>query len=235
MARTLADMSIIRERPIVAIDGPAGAGKSTVARRLAERLGYVYIDTGAMYRAVALAAKRRGVRYDDPERLTEIARELALEFVPSEGGARLLAGGDDVSGAIRTADMGPAASEVSQWPGVRVALVAQQQRMGVAGGVVMEGRDIGTVVFPEAELKIFLTANVDERARRRYEELRARGEPVTLERVMGDVVDRDRRDSQREHSPLRQADDAVEFPTDGLTIEEVVDALAELAHQRERR
>lgn len=228
-------MSRSPQKPIVAIDGPAGAGKSTVARLLAARLGYAYIDTGAMYRAVALAAKEEGIPYDDRERVEQLARELRIEFAPTPEGSRLLLSGKDVSRAIRTAEMGPAASQVSSWPGVRAAMVAQQQRLGEEGGVVMEGRDIGTEVFPQAEAKIFLTASPDERARRRWEELRSRGEVVELERIRQEVDDRDARDTRREHSPLRRAPDALELITDGLSIDEIVEALAAYVEERARR
>lgn len=222
-------MSEAPARPIVAIDGPAGAGKSTVARRLAATLGYTYIDTGAMYRAVALAAARRNVPLDDAERLSALASDLRFAFANGER-PRLLVNGEDVSGEIRTPEISRGSSLVSRWPGVRAALVRQQQRMGEAGGVVMEGRDIGTVVFPNARVKIFLTATVEERARRRCAEME--GSP-SLEEVRREVEERDRRDMEREHSPLRKADDAVEFYTDGLTIDEVVERLAGLVRERE--
>jgi cytidylate kinase len=221
-------------RPIVAIDGPAGAGKSTVARMLARRLGYAYIDSGAMYRAVALFALRRSVPLDDAERLAELARELRFEFLPGRGDRpRVLVNGEDVSAAIRTPEIDTASSRVSQWRGVRSALVAEQQRMGAEGGVVMEGRDIGTVVFPQARAKIYLVASPEERARRRAKELAARGQRVDLAQVLGEVVERDRRDMEREHSPLFRAKDATEFLTDGLTIEQVVDGLEALVRERE--
>ena len=221
-------------RPIVAIDGPAGSGKSTVARLLAARLGYVYVDTGAMYRAVALTARRRGIPFDDPDRLAALTRELRFEFVPGDERPHLLVNGEDVSRAIRTPDMDAGSSRVSQWPGVRQALVVQQRRLAAEGGVVMEGRDIGTVVFPEARAKVFLTASVEERSRRRTAELVARGEVADAERVRQDVAERDRRDMEREHSPLCRADDAVEVVTDGLTIEQVVERLAAIVRERER-
>jgi cytidylate kinase len=220
-------------RPIVAIDGPAGAGKSTAARLLARRLGYTYIDTGAMYRAVALAAARRGVSFDDPEALAPLAAGLHLEFAADGERPRLFMDGEDVSSAIRTPEMSRASSQVSRWPGVRSAMVAQQRRLAAEGGVVMEGRDIGTVVFPNARAKIFLTATPEERARRRTDELLQKGDPVDPERVRLDVVDRDRRDMEREHSPLRRAPDAVEVVTDGLTIEQVLDRLEAIVRERE--
>jgi cytidylate kinase len=184
-------------RPIVAIDGPAGAGKSTVARKLAAALGYTYIDTGAMYRAVALSAQRRGISFDDAEGLADVAQGLDFSFLPEGERPRLLVNGEDVSQAIRTPEVSRGSSMVSRWPGVRTALVEHQRRLAREGGVVMEGRDIGTVVFPQARAKIYLTATVEERARRRHQELAE----SDLEEVRRDVEDRDRRDMEREHSP----------------------------------
>jgi len=217
---------------IVAIDGPAGAGKSTIARLLAQRLGYTYIDTGAMYRAVALCSERQGISWDDPDGLERLTLSLDLEFEPDGERSRLLVNGEDVSEAIRTPQISRGASEVSRWPGVRCALVEQQQRMSAEQSVVMEGRDIGTVVFPQAQVKIFLTATPEERSRRRTAELSERGEEADPEQVLQEVLDRDRRDCEREHSPLRQAEDAMEVVTDGMSIDEVVEHLARLAEGR---
>lgn len=221
----------------MAIDGPAGAGKSTVARMLAARLGFVYIDTGAMYRGVALAASRSGISFDDGSRLGEVARSLDMQFAPDGERPRLLLNGEDVSGEIRAPEMSLGASQVSRWPEVRAALVAQQRRMVAEGGgsfpgAVMEGRDIGTVVFPDARYKIYLTATTGERARRRAEEMAARGERADLAEVERAVAERDRRDMEREHSPLRKARDAEELVTDGLTLAEVVDRLERLVRRR---
>lgn len=221
-------------RPIVAIDGPAGAGKSTVARRLAAALGYTYIDTGAMYRAVALMATRRSISFDDSDRLGDLAGALHFAFQPEGEQARLLVNGEDVSQEIRQPEISRGSSLVSRWPGVRSALVQQQRRLAEAGGVVMEGRDIGTVVFPHARCKIYLTATVDERARRRHLELTQKDRAADLEEVRREVEERDRRDMEREHSPLCKAEDAVEFYTDGLTIDEVVDRLSGLVREREQ-
>lgn len=227
-------MSSAQDRPIVAIDGPAGSGKSTVARMLASRLGYVYIDTGAMYRSVALTAKKRGVSWDDPEALAGIALEMDLRFEPAPDRPRVIVDGEDVSSAIRTPLIDEGSSRVSQWPGVRQALVQKQRQLAEHGAVVMEGRDIGSVVFPHARAKIFLTATPEERARRRAAELCERGEAGDPERVLCDVLERDRRDTEREHAPLIRAGDALEVITDGMTIEQVVEHLEKLVRERER-
>ena len=216
-----------RRRPVVAIDGPAGAGKSTVTKAVASALGYVLVDTGALYRAVALAAKRAGLSFDDVEgvgALSEalVARDAVRLAGGGDGNARVLLDGEDVSGAIRTQELGQGASKVSAQPRVRAALLELQRAAGRDGGVVLEGRDIGTVVFPDAEVKLFLTASVDERARRRFEQLKAAGEPAELEAVRIDVIERDRRDSTRPIAPLRQAADAVVIDSSALDIGEVV-------------
>jgi cytidylate kinase len=221
-----------RSRPIVAIDGPAGAGKSTVARRLAEVLGFVLVDTGAIYRAVALAAKRAGVPWDDAADVGSLARSLvargalSLESAP-DAGVRVRLGDDDVSEAIREPDIGMGASTVSAHPGVREALLEMQRQAGRAGGVVLEGRDIGTVVFPDADVKFFLTARADVRARRRHDELVARGAAVTLDETLAEVLRRDRQDSTRPVAPLKQATDATLVDDSDLTIEETVARMAE--------
>lgn len=214
-----------RDRPVIAIDGPVGAGKSTVARAVAQRLGFRYVDTGAMYRSVAWAAGRQGVDLLDRDRVTALARELAIEFMPAPGGQRVIVGGADVTEAIRTPAVSEGASIASAYPEVRAAMVALQRRMGEGGGVVMEGRDIGTVVFPDAEVKIYLDATLLERARRRYEELRANGEQVSYDAVRLALRERDQRDSTREHSPLRAAPDAVVVDTTAMTVDEIVEAI----------
>ncbi|MBX3217490.1 MAG: (d)CMP kinase [Labilithrix sp.] len=216
-----------RNRPIVAIDGPAGAGKSTVARRLADALGYVLVDTGAMYRAVALAAARAGVAWNDGERVAGLARgivgahSLAFERAGAAG-VRVKLEGEDVSEAIRTPDIAQGASTVSAHGEVRAVLFDLQRQAGEGGGVVLEGRDIGTVVFPDAEVKFFLTASAEVRARRRHEELVAKGQNLTFDETLADVKERDARDEGRAVAPLRKAETAVLVDSTSMTIEETV-------------
>jgi CMP/dCMP kinase len=212
-------------RIVVAIDGPAGAGKSTASRALAQRLGYGYVDTGAMYRAVGVLAAERGLALDDDAALGRLVGVLSFEL--RDGGTALVVDGRDVSAAIRRADAGELASRVSTRPVVRERLVALQRALGEAGGVVMEGRDIGTVVFPDAPVKLYLTAAPAERARRRAAELRARGEEVDEAALAADLEARDRRDSGREHAPLRPASDARLIDTTHLGLDEVVERMAE--------
>jgi len=219
-----------RARPIVAIDGPAGAGKSTVARRLADTLGFVLVDTGAMYRAVALAAARAGSSWDDEEAVGELAQSLVLGHAlgferDADKGVRVGLHGDDVTDAIRAPDVGMAASTVSAYAKVRASLLDLQRQAGRAGGVVLEGRDIGTVVFPDAEVKFFLTARPEVRARRRFNELagRTRGDArITFEQTLEDVRLRDEQDTTRALAPLRQAADAILLDNSDLSIEETV-------------
>ena len=206
------------------IDGPSGAGKTTVSVLVAERAGMVRIDTGAMYRAVALAARRAGIPWDDGARLGEVARGLDLSFRTVAGSVRVFLGGEDVSEAIRTPEMSMGASAVSAHVPVREALVAKQREMGEGGGVVLEGRDTGTVVFPDAEAKFFLDAVAAVRALRRFRELGPAG-GQSYEEVFSDVLRRDVRDSTRENSPLRVADGAVYVDTTTLSVGEVVEAI----------
>jgi cytidylate kinase len=216
-----------RPRPIVAIDGPAGAGKSTVARRLADALGFVLVDTGALYRTVALAARRANVSWSDGAAVGEVAQSLvargaiAFERDPAHG-VRVLLDGDDVTEEIRKADVGMGASTVSAHKPVRDALLEVQRQAGRAGGVVLEGRDIGTVVFPDADVKFFLTARPEVRARRRFEELVARGARVTFEETLDEVLQRDEQDTTRAVAPLRQAPDATLVDDSDLSIDETV-------------
>jgi CMP/dCMP kinase len=216
---------------IIAIDGPSGAGKSTITRLLADRLGYIHIDTGAMFRAVALAAKRAGVAIDDEEALDGLCRCLTISFTRDDG-CRVLLNGEDVSEAIRTPEISLLTSQVSARKSVRENLLERQREMGQFGGVVLEGRDIGTVVFPGADVKFFLTASVEERGRRRFQELQARGEDVSLEGTVAEVVQRDEQDERREHAPLRKAADAVDIDSSGLSVDEVLERMEEIVRER---
>lgn len=215
---------------VVAIDGPAGAGKSTIARAVAGRLGYVYIDSGAMYRAVALWALRNGIAPDDSHKLDELARHARIEF--AAGALTVLLNGEDVSLAIREPEVSDAASKVSALPGVRRAMVDAQREMAAGTSVVMEGRDIGTVVFPDATIKIFLDANPEVRAERRAEELRGKGMDVGAQSVAQEMADRDRRDRTRTESPLVQAPDAIYVDTTGLSIKDVEEAVLRIIRGR---
>jgi len=220
---------------LLAIGGPAGAGKSTVSRRVAHRLGFSIIDTGALYRAVALAARRAGVDWEDEAGLEALLRRIDLRLEgDGEEESRVFLDGDDVSLAIRTPEISLGASKVSAVRAVREGLLGLQRRLGLAAprGAVLEGRDIGTVVFPDADAKIFLTASVEQRARRRYEELRARGEDVDFEEVLADQIRRDRRDTERALAPLRPAEDAFVVDSTGRTIEEVADEIVRLVQSR---
>ena len=213
---------------IVAIDGPAGAGKSSIASRLAERLGFAFLDTGAMYRAVALAALRQGLGKRDESAIAALAQGLAIEF----DGQRTLLNGEDVSDAIRTVEVSAAVHLAADNVAVRQHLVNLQRQIANARNIVTEGRDQGTVAFPHAECKIFLTASREERARRRFEELSNRGEPVTFEEVLEQQDERDRRDESRPVGRLLKADDAIEVPTDNLTLEQVVDRLKQIVQKK---
>lgn len=214
----------MNRKPIVTIDGPSGAGKTTVSRMLARRASLARLDTGAMYRACALAARRAGVRWSDGEALGGLCARLALEFRSEGEELRLTLSGEDVSEAIRTPEMGTGASEVSAHAPVREAMVALQRRMGEAGGVVLEGRDTGTVVFPDADVKFFLDAHAAVRALRRYLEWGGEG-GMPFEEVLREVLRRDVRDSTREHSPLRVPAGAVRIDSTTRSPEEVVEEM----------
>lgn len=220
---------------IIAIDGPSGAGKSSVSKLVAIELGFSCLDTGAMYRSIAWQAVHDGVALDDAEALGEIARTYDIEFTHEPGNPSPIGvaiGGNDVTLAIRTAEIDRAVSPVSAVPAVREALVAQQQRIGHAGDYVVEGRDIGTVVFPDAEVKVFLTASDEARARRRVLQNEQRGVGSTdFEEVLADIIRRDKYDSSRAASPLKAADDAVIVDSSDMTIEEVVACICDLARK----
>jgi cytidylate kinase len=213
---------------IVAIDGPAGAGKSTISRRLAERLGFAFLDTGAMYRAVALAALRRGFGLDDAEKIAGLANELTIDF----DGVHTLLDGEDVSAAIRTTDVSASVHLAADNVTVRRRLVQLQRQMAAGRDVVTEGRDQGTIAFPKAECKIFLTASREERARRRHDELTARGESVSYEEILAQQDDRDQRDARRPVGALIKAADAIQVCTDGLSLDQVVDRLERIVREQ---
>ena len=215
----------MKKRLIIAIDGPSGAGKSTVARLLAERLGYTYIDTGAMYRALGWKAKQEGIAPGDERAIAALCERINIEIHPDSGVQRVVVNGIDVTGDIRTPEMGMMASAVSQSPAVRARLLVLQRKLGSAGGVVMDGRDIGTVVFPDADVKFYLEASAGERGERRYRELLAKGMDVDLARITREISERDRQDSQRELAPLRQAADALLIDSSHLTIGEVIERM----------
>jgi cytidylate kinase len=217
---------------IIAIDGPVGSGKSTVAHRVAEMLGYIHLDSGAMYRAVGLKALRHGVPLESPERMSKLAETARIDLVPQDGKLLVLLDGEDVTDAIRAPEVSHAASVAAVIPGVRHPMVAEQRRAGEQGGVVMEGRDIGSVVFPHADLKIFLDASPEVRAVRRQRELEERGEPRDFEMVLTEVHQRDRRDREREMSPLVRAQDAVVVDNTAMDAEETARVIVLLAKEQ---
>ncbi len=228
-------------RLTIAIDGPAGSGKSSVARRVAAMLGYLYLDSGAMYRALALKALRRGAPLPDEPKLEALARETHIELKAPNAeqeaaGAKncVFLDGADVTQEIRTSEVAQAASRLATIAKVRHVLVAEQQRAGSGGGIVMEGRDIGTVVFPNAELKIFLDASPEVRAERRWKEHQEKGEQVTLPEVFDEVIERDKRDRERKVSPLVRAADAVLVDNTAMGVEETARLIVMLAQERER-
>ena len=216
---------------VVAIDGPAGAGKSTIAKLAAEKLGYAYIDTGAMYRSVAWKFLQTGREFDEAY-ISELANTMIIEFKPEAKVNRVFVDGTEVTEAIRTTEVTAIVSRVAAIGAVREAMVEQQRRMGEIGGVLMDGRDIGTVVFPHAQLKIFLTASVEERARRRYKEMVEKGQQVELAQLQEDIAARDKQDSERAISPLRQAEDALLLDTSDMSIAQVTDKILQLVQER---
>lgn len=226
-----------RNKPVVAIDGPAGAGKSTVTRLVAEALGYTRVDTGALYRAVALTCTQRGIALDDADAVGAAAHELAapgaVELTTSGSGITVRVLGEDVTEAIRSREASLGASQVSQVPAVRSALLDIQRGLGRTGGVVLEGRDIGSVVFPDAEVKIYLTASAEVRAQRRRDEIAKTQKPPSLQVVVDEVNERDRRDTQRPIAPLTQAADATVVDSSDLSIDAVVERIVALVRQTE--
>ena len=213
------------EKIKIAIDGPAGAGKCTIAKVVAQRLGFVYIDTGAMYRAVGLYALKRGISPEDEKGLEEILDGLEIDIKFEEKGQLILLDGRDVTGQIRTQEISAAASDVAKWRAVRRKLVDLQRRLADKYSVVMDGRDIGTHVLPDAQVKLFLTADVEDRARRRYSELLEKGEEASLKVVLEDMKKRDYNDSHRTVAPLKRAEDAVEVNTTGFALEKSVELI----------
>lgn len=216
---------------VVAIDGPAGAGKSTIAKLAAEKLGYAYIDTGAMYRSVAWKFLQTCKPFDE-DFISGLSKTMLIDFKPEAKINRVFVDGTEVTDAIRTPEVTAIVSRVAAIGAVREAMVDQQRRMGEAGGVLMDGRDIGTVVFPNAQLKIFLTASVEERARRRYAEMVAKGQQVDLQQLQADIAERDKQDSERAISPLRQAEDALLLDTSDMGISEVTERILQLVQER---
>jgi CMP/dCMP kinase len=225
-------MSAISSPFVVTIDGPAGAGKSTTALMLADALGYVFLDTGAIYRTVALLSKKAGIAWDEPVPLGRIAAEMELRFVPGEGGVHVFANGTDVTSEIRAPDISQGASKVSAHAPVRDALLGLQRRIGAVGRVVAEGRDTGTVVFPTAQAKFYLTADARVRAERRSAELAKKGTVVSIEETLKEILERDARDSERSVAPLKKADDAIEVDTGISGADQVVSQLVRVVRAR---
>ncbi|MFO7766345.1 MAG: (d)CMP kinase [Pelovirga sp.] len=220
---------------VVAIDGPAGAGKSTLSTRLARDLGYLYIDTGAMYRAVACLVAQQGLDPRDEAALEDLCRHISIDLVATGRGLKVLAMGKDVTDQIRTPEISALTPLVAASIAVRTAMVGLQRKLGEAGGVVLEGRDIGTVVFPEADVKFFLSASAAERGRRRYQELLEKGFAADLEETISAVKERDRADMERTTSPLKQATDAIVVDSTKMTIDEVLELMQYQVREREKR
>ncbi len=216
----------------IAIDGPSGAGKSTMARLLAQQLRFVYVDTGAMYRAVGLFAQRAGVEEEEIEAILPMLNEIQIDIQYVDGNQRIFLGGEDVSEAVRTEKSGRYASAVSALPAVRQFLLGLQRRLAENQNVIMDGRDIGTVILPQAQVKIFLTASPEERARRRFAELRQKGQPADYDQVYQDLLERDQRDSRRTAAPLRPAEDAVTLDATAYSLEETLERMKQIIGEK---
>lgn len=216
----------------IAIDGPAGAGKSTIAKAIARKLGYIYVDTGAMYRAMALYLLRQGIRPEETEKIEAASRRADITIVYENGAQQVLLNGENVTGLLRTEEVGNMASASSVNKEVRMKLVELQRELAAKENVVMDGRDIGTYVLPDAKVKIYLTASSACRAKRRYDELAAKGEACDLEVIEADIIARDRRDMTREFAPLRQAGDAVAVDSSDMTVDEVTERILELVREK---
>jgi len=222
----------LNKKLIIAIDGPSGAGKSTLSKALAKQLDYMNIDTGAMYRSVALLAKQLGIDPHNETGLKKLCSDLSIKFVRSQDSEQVIANGVDVSAEIRTPEVSLLTAQVAASPVVREVMVKLQREMGEGGGVVLEGRDIGTVVFPYADIKFFLLANAAERGRRRFEELLTKGSVVTLEQTIAEVKTRDNADTSRTHAPLIQADDAVVIDSTQLSIDAVLEKMSTIVENK---
>lgn len=216
----------------IAIDGPSGAGKSTMARLLAQQLRFVYVDTGAMYRAVGLFAQRAGVEEEEIEAILPMLNEIQIDIQYVDGNQRIFLSGEDVSEAVRTEKSGRYASAVSALPAVRQFLLGLQRRLAENQNVIMDGRDIGTVILPQAQVKIFLTASPEERARRRFAELRQKGQPADYDQVYQDLLERDQRDSRRTAAPLRPAADAVTLDATAYSLEETLERMKQIIGEK---
>ena len=229
----MADRSSRKNGLVIAIDGPSGAGKSTIARLLADRLGYLQIDTGAMYRTVAYLLNRAGISPDDCSAVEGFCRNVDVRLDHNNGSLRVFGNGEEVTAMIRTPEMSLLTSRVSALRPVREAMLHAQRRMGADGGVVLEGRDIGTVVFPDADVKFYLSASAEERGQRRFLELTAKGEQVTLEDTVREVIRRDEQDSQRDIAPLCMAGDAIPVDSTGRTIDDVLDQMESVCREKQ--
>lgn len=216
----------------IAIDGPAGAGKSTIAKKLAKELGFVYVDTGAMYRALAYYFMKKGIAAEQEDAIAEACEEADVTLCYEDGQQQVILNGENVGGVIRTEEVGKTASVTSAYPAVRKKLVALQKRLAASENVIMDGRDIGTVVLPDADVKIYLTASVAVRAKRRFDELVQKGTACEIDQIERDIADRDYRDMHREISPLKQAEDAVLLDSSELDIEGVVDAMKAIVKEK---